>query len=474
MRIRYLLGALALLASGGIAHAQQGVVGIPPFTGCATWSSTNILTGTGSACSGGSGTVTTVSVVSANGLAGTVANPTTTPAITLSTTITGILSGNGAAISGTVPGTGVLTALGVNVGTAGSFIVNGGAVPLTLGTITLSGFTNTDVWFTDGTAIGQSPGLQFTKSTGVLKIGNDVGTNSFTLTAGASNLATFSGGVATPYLALGGATHVNALDVTGSGVFSGSITTGNGSLAVPAISFGSATGFYEFATTNIAVGLNGALAAVFATGVGATKGIGISNGGVLGFEAAATGILDAIISRPAPATLQYGALDSATPVAQTLKFQDVVAGTTNTAGVNATIQAPAGTGTGAGGSLIFQVAPAGSTGTAKNAFATALTLASTKDATFAGYIVPNPAGTPTCGSGCAAVAGNDQKFVATTGTAQTSVTVNFGHTWAATPVCTIGTNSTASVVDIASTSTAAITFGASVALTGATINVVCF
>lgn len=44
--------------------------------------------------------VTSVSVVSANGLAGTVANPTTTPAITLSTTITGtLLAGNGTAIS---------------------------------------------------------------------------------------------------------------------------------------------------------------------------------------------------------------------------------------------------------------------------------------------------------------------------------------------------------------------------------------
>lgn len=45
------------------------------------------------------GTVTSVSVVSANGFAGTVANPTTTPAITLTTTITGILKGNGTAIS---------------------------------------------------------------------------------------------------------------------------------------------------------------------------------------------------------------------------------------------------------------------------------------------------------------------------------------------------------------------------------------
>ena len=47
----------------------------------------------------GSGTVTSVSVASANGLAGTVANATTTPAITLSTTVTGLLKGDGTAIS---------------------------------------------------------------------------------------------------------------------------------------------------------------------------------------------------------------------------------------------------------------------------------------------------------------------------------------------------------------------------------------
>lgn len=51
------------------------------------------------------GTVTTVSVVSANGLAGTVATDSTTPAITLSTTATGLLKGNGTAISAATAGT---------------------------------------------------------------------------------------------------------------------------------------------------------------------------------------------------------------------------------------------------------------------------------------------------------------------------------------------------------------------------------
>jgi hypothetical protein len=47
----------------------------------------------------GTGTVTSVSVVSANGFAGTVANPTTTPALTLTTSISGVLYGNGTALA---------------------------------------------------------------------------------------------------------------------------------------------------------------------------------------------------------------------------------------------------------------------------------------------------------------------------------------------------------------------------------------
>jgi len=65
-----------------------------------------ITNGAGSiTITGTNGTVTNVSVVSTNGFAGTVANSTTTPAITLTTTITGILKGNGTAISAAVSGT---------------------------------------------------------------------------------------------------------------------------------------------------------------------------------------------------------------------------------------------------------------------------------------------------------------------------------------------------------------------------------
>jgi hypothetical protein len=60
----------------------------------------------------GTGTVTSASVVSANGFAGTVATATTTPAITLTTSISGVLKGNGTAISAAVAGTDYVTPTG--------------------------------------------------------------------------------------------------------------------------------------------------------------------------------------------------------------------------------------------------------------------------------------------------------------------------------------------------------------------------
>lgn len=52
-----------------------------------------------------SGTVSSVSVVTANGFGGTVANATTTPAITITTGVTGLLKGNGTGVTAAVVGT---------------------------------------------------------------------------------------------------------------------------------------------------------------------------------------------------------------------------------------------------------------------------------------------------------------------------------------------------------------------------------
>ena len=73
----------------------------------------------------GTGTVTSVSVVSANGFAGTVATATTTPAITLTTTITGLLKGNGTAISAATANTDYMGVAAPVTKTADFTVANG-------------------------------------------------------------------------------------------------------------------------------------------------------------------------------------------------------------------------------------------------------------------------------------------------------------------------------------------------------------
>jgi hypothetical protein len=76
------------------------------------------------------------------------------------------------------------------------------------------------------------------------------------------------------------------------------------------------------------------------------------------------------------ADFHLGLADAATAVAQTISVQSVVAGTSNTAGANLSINGSQGTGTGAGGSLLLRTAPAGSSGTAQNALVTAVAITS--------------------------------------------------------------------------------------------------
>jgi len=85
----------------------------------------------------GSGTVTSVSVVSANGFAGTVATATTTPAITLTTSITGLLKGNGTAISAASAGTDYVIPSGSITGTAANITATTNSTLTTLSSLSL-------------------------------------------------------------------------------------------------------------------------------------------------------------------------------------------------------------------------------------------------------------------------------------------------------------------------------------------------
>lgn len=92
------------------------------------------------------GTVTTLSVVAANGFAGTVANATTTPAITLTTSITGLLKGNGTAISPATAGSDYEVPLTFSTGltrTVNTITVNTSQNIAKLSNLTTNGFVKT-------------------------------------------------------------------------------------------------------------------------------------------------------------------------------------------------------------------------------------------------------------------------------------------------------------------------------------------
>jgi hypothetical protein len=82
---------------------------------------------------GGSGTVTSVSVITANGFTGTVATATTTPAITLTTSVTGLLKGNGTAISAATAGTDYVVPGGALGTPSSGTLTNATGLPLTTG-----------------------------------------------------------------------------------------------------------------------------------------------------------------------------------------------------------------------------------------------------------------------------------------------------------------------------------------------------
>ena len=173
--------------TGAVSLSYSDVGAAPATTGSSilyangSGGFSNVTVGSGLSFAGGtlaasaaSGTVTTVSVVSANGLAGTVANASSTPAITLSTTVSGLLKGDGTAISAATAGTdyqSAITATGILKG-AGS------------GTVS-SAVSGTD--YAPGTSALATGILKSTTSTGALAIAV-VGTDYAPATTGTSIL----------------------------------------------------------------------------------------------------------------------------------------------------------------------------------------------------------------------------------------------------------------------------------------------
>jgi len=187
---------------------------------------------------GGSGTVTSVSVVSANGFAGTVATATTTPAITLTTSITGVLKGNGTAISAATAGTDYV-APGGALGTPSSgTLTNATGLPLTTGVTGLlpvaNGGTGTAtpalVAGTNVTITGTWPNQTINASGG----GGGSGTVTSVAVSGGTTGLTTSGG---PITTSGTITLAGTLAIANGG------TNGSATPTAGAISYGTGTAF---------------------------------------------------------------------------------------------------------------------------------------------------------------------------------------------------------------------------------------
>ena len=184
---------------------------------------------------------------------------------------------------------------------------------------------------------------------------------------------------------------------TAASLTAGTVTT-NANLTGPITSVGNATSVAPFiaqantwSANQTVQGLTTTSPGWYAQLTGDTQarlrvGLDSADGPGLGMGPGGSTVRDTFFGRAGAANSRFGAADAAAPIAQTISVQNVVTGTSNTAGANTTFMGSQGTGTGVGGSLIFQVAPAGLTGTAVNALATALTIDSTKLATFTGGI----------------------------------------------------------------------------------------
>lgn len=283
--------------------------------------------------------------------------------------------------------------------------VSGGGGGLTIGTTTITSGTTTRLLFDAAGVVSETNGATWDATNKALTVGgatvttsNPVMDLSQTWNAGA---ATFTG-LKLNVTDTASATESLLMDLQQGGTTKFSVRK-DGGVICDAIDF--IGGGSPFVWSKIYYGFNSIRIRSYNQDVADFSGqigrVAIQAGFHYGWVSGATihgYATDLFLSRKAAASLRMGDIDAAAPVAQTIGVQSVVAGTSNTAGANWTLAGSQGTGTGAGGSIIFQTAPAGSTGSAQNALETVLTLDSAKQAGFAGHMQMTEITAPSAGA----------------------------------------------------------------------------
>jgi len=212
----------------------------------ARWEATTLTPGSGVSitnaagaitisATGSGGTVTSVSVVSANGFAGTVATSTTTPAITLSTSVNGIIKGNGTALSAAVAATDYVapsayaSANGLTMSTSrllGRTTASTGAAEeiSVAGGLTLSGGVLTGASGTVTSVTGTSPVVSSGGTTPAISM--PAATTSVNGYLTSTDWTTFNNKGSGTVTSVSGTGTVNGITLTGTVTSSGSLTLG--------------------------------------------------------------------------------------------------------------------------------------------------------------------------------------------------------------------------------------------------------